>query len=281
MTQGINKQVRVFPAIEAEFHLSKICREMLCADLVPTSNDAALQERECILNSVRVNVSSKSDILFCGMIDGFVFVGSYSFLICRKIIGNDDINIGRNIFFYVLGKRSHSGIFGMEEAHISPTLANTNHTFFVVFSALIPATALSTANIGFVHFNSTVQHWFFRLAHSSTNAMTEIPCCLVTDSQGTLHLISRHSFARFHQKQHRHKPSFQRQMCIMENGLRENTKLGPAVNTLEFLLSGNLKHPIAFASNTFNADRPAQLFQDGAALFVCRKHLSEVSKSHG
>ncbi len=35
MTQGVDKQIGAFPAIEAEGHLVKVGWEMLCADLVP------------------------------------------------------------------------------------------------------------------------------------------------------------------------------------------------------------------------------------------------------
>src|SRR5690348_12769041 len=57
MPEGVNKQVRTLPAIEAKLHLCKVGREMLCADFVPRSDDATLEQREGRFNRVRVNVT--------------------------------------------------------------------------------------------------------------------------------------------------------------------------------------------------------------------------------
>jgi hypothetical protein len=45
MTQGIQKQIGVLPAIETEGHCAPIGRKMLRANLVPCAHDAALQKR--------------------------------------------------------------------------------------------------------------------------------------------------------------------------------------------------------------------------------------------
>ena len=50
--QRVNEQIGILPAIEAECHLVQVKGEMLRADLVPRSNDAALQEREGGLDGV-------------------------------------------------------------------------------------------------------------------------------------------------------------------------------------------------------------------------------------
>ena len=46
MAQGIQKQIGILPTIEAEAHLVQVGGEMLGANLVPRSHDAALQKRE-------------------------------------------------------------------------------------------------------------------------------------------------------------------------------------------------------------------------------------------
>src|SRR5690242_11781008 len=57
MTQGIEKQVLSLAAIETECHFVTVGREMLCADTVPRSDDATLEQRECRLNRVGVDVA--------------------------------------------------------------------------------------------------------------------------------------------------------------------------------------------------------------------------------
>ena len=48
-------------AIEAERHFFKVGREMLCADMMPSSHDAALQKRERGFDRVRVGVALDVD----------------------------------------------------------------------------------------------------------------------------------------------------------------------------------------------------------------------------
>ncbi len=57
MTQCINKQIGALPAIESKLHLFEVGREMLCAEPVPCSHDAALEKREGGFNRIGVNVA--------------------------------------------------------------------------------------------------------------------------------------------------------------------------------------------------------------------------------
>jgi hypothetical protein len=57
MTQGIQKQVSVLPAIEAECHFVQVGREMFGTNLVPRSNNSALQQREKADSTVLVWMS--------------------------------------------------------------------------------------------------------------------------------------------------------------------------------------------------------------------------------
>jgi hypothetical protein len=70
MTQGIQKQGWRLPAIEAELHFGKIGREMVRADLVPRSNDAALEQGECGFNRVGINIPA--NVLLVATVDGFM-----------------------------------------------------------------------------------------------------------------------------------------------------------------------------------------------------------------
>src|SRR5438552_18985612 len=99
MTQSINEQIGTLTAIEPEFHLRKIRGKMLCADLVPASDDCTLQQRKCILDCVRVNVGSESDVFFRGVIDRFMFMPPYCFLIRGKFISHDYFIFSGNIVF--------------------------------------------------------------------------------------------------------------------------------------------------------------------------------------
>ena len=54
MAQSINEQIGTLTTVEAKLHFCDISRKMLCADLVPASDDSAFQERECGFNGVSV-----------------------------------------------------------------------------------------------------------------------------------------------------------------------------------------------------------------------------------
>src|SRR5260370_29066665 len=217
MTQSINKQMGRFPAMKTKFHLREILREMSCAHLVPASNDAPLQKGKGVLYCICVNVSSESDIFFCGVIDSFVFVFSYCLLVCREFIGHDHVNICRNVFLNILSQCSRFGVFSMEETNIAPALANTNNNLFGISCGLLAETTFSTSDIGFIHFDGAVQHWSISSTHSCTNTMAQIPRGLITHPNSSLELIGAHTLACFHEKQNSHKPTTQRQITTTQN----------------------------------------------------------------
>ncbi len=57
------KEKRVFAIVESEAHFVKVGLQMLCANTMPRSHDAALQERECGFYGVRVDVAVDVDAI--------------------------------------------------------------------------------------------------------------------------------------------------------------------------------------------------------------------------
>src|SRR5690242_9451186 len=96
MTQSIQENGGRLPAIETEGHLIQVGREMLCADLVPSSHNAALQEGECGLDRVGMNVAlhvypvTMADSLMLGTVNA---CGNHGLGISRKLIRDHHINI--------------------------------------------------------------------------------------------------------------------------------------------------------------------------------------------
>ena len=104
MTQGIQEQSRTLPAIEPELHLREVCGKMLGADLVPRSDDAAFQERECRFNRVSRDARAflVSRILFGAMVDRLMLVLAHGRLIGGQFIRDDYVNVGADAFLDVL-----------------------------------------------------------------------------------------------------------------------------------------------------------------------------------
>src|SRR5579859_5053844 len=280
MAQSINEQIGTLTAIEAELHFREIGRKMFGADLMPASHNATLQKRKCVLNRVRVDVRSESDIFFRGVIDGLMLVFPYGFPVCREFIGYDHVNIGRNIFLNVSLQGSRFGIFGMEETNITAALPYADNNFLLSVSSPV-LTALSAADIGFVHLDSTVQHWPFSFVHRGTDAMTEIPSCLVAHSDCPLELHGAYPFARFHQQQNCEKPFCERQMRVMEDRAAGNCELIFASNTLKAPVFFQCRDAGIMATWALNTVRPAQPLQEFAATFIGRIEHIYFRESHG
>lgn len=193
MAQGVQEQRGRLPAIEAKRHFVQVGREMFCADLVPASHDAAFEERERRFNGVCVNVANGINARL--VFDRLVLCGESSFLhrtrIRGKFVGDHYLNILADVLSDVLRQRAGLRIRGMEEAQIAAALPNADYDFFRGAASRLATAWRSAADIGFIHFDSAVHHGPIYFLHGGTNTVTEIPCSLVADANGSLDLVSR------------------------------------------------------------------------------------------
>src|ERR1019366_905426 len=263
MEQSVEEQIGTVSAVEAEAHLVQIGLQMLGAYLVPTSHDAALEQRECGLNSVRVNVGSEANILFPRVIHSLMFVTADSLLIGRKFIGHDHINIAADVLLDVPRQSSGLGILSVEKTQIAITLPNPDdHLFRVALTAPAASiTALLSADIGFVHLDSTVQHRSINLFHGAADTVTEIPCGLVgafvLAPKSTFELHSAHALLGFNNQQDGGKPSGQRQVGIVEDRSSCDREVILALGTVELFVSLNPSDTPTMASRTLDTVGPA------------------------
>src|SRR5271165_6992781 len=285
MTQCINKQIGTLPAVKPELHLMQVGLEMLGANLVPATNDATLEQRECGFNCVCMDVSTKPDIFTGAVVDGFMLHITHSVLVGRKFICNEYVHIFADVLAYILRQCPTFRILSMEEAQGTITLPDTNDYFFGFFSGFHTETFLDAAHIGFVHLNSTVQHRAVYLCHSGTNTMAKIPCGLVgtfvLSPKGTLELHSTHPFLRFTDQEHRNEPYRQRQMRVMEDGATGHGELILATNALIARVFLQTRYASVFTAGAHNTFGPAKSLQKLAALCVGREHLIHIKECHG
>src|SRR6266852_2459171 len=132
MTQRVQEQIGALTAIEPKLHFREVGRKMFRADLMPASHNAALQKRESRFHGISVNVGTKPDILFMGVIDRFVLVIADRRLIGWKFIGDDYVHVGTDVLFDVLCQSALAGIFGMEEANVTAALTDSDNNLFAV-----------------------------------------------------------------------------------------------------------------------------------------------------
>lgn len=100
MAQGIQEQVRALPAIKSECHFVQIGGEVLCADLVPASNDSPLEQRECGFDGIGCHASRVliADVLFGHVVNGFGCGIPNGLLVGRQCVGNDNVHNGAHVF---------------------------------------------------------------------------------------------------------------------------------------------------------------------------------------
>ncbi len=284
MAQRIQEQVGILPAIEAERHFVKIGREMLCADFMPCTYNAALQQGESRFHGIRMDFSFDIDPVLVA--NGFVRSAResslhHSFGICCPFIGDNYFNITADVFFDKRCQSARLSVLSMEESQIAATLTDANYHFFVLGTASASTVAPLAANVGFVHFHSTVQQDWLVFFHGSTNAMAEIPCGLVAHSQSTFDLISRHSLAGLAQQKCCHKPSTQGEMGIVEHGSSRDAELVfalPAPYQLGIRFEPD--NVLRLTARAFRAEGPAKSFQQFAAFIIGREQFCNFRERH-
>lgn len=282
MTKGIQKQIGILPAIEAEAHFVEIGRQMLCGNPMPCADDAALQERESRFNRVRVNVAINVDLGF--VLNRFVLRGHGDALHCRRVgvefVGHDYIHIFANVLSDELRQCAALNVLSMEEPEIAATLTDADNNLFV--GVAVPCLAvgvLLAADVGFVHFDSTVQHGPLSFFHGSTNAMAQVPRGLVADSQGTFDLIGGHSLTCFAEQQNRHEPLLQGQVGVVKDSSSGHRELIVAFFAVQEPRIQSCKSG-SVAPWAFRIAGPAQPLQQFTAFFVGIEQFNHIRESH-
>ena len=225
MTQSIEEQIGTLATVKTELHFIQVCGKVLRAYPVPRPDDAALQQGECRLYGICVNVGAKSDVFLSAMIDSFMPDASDCFSIRWEFVGDDNVHVLGDIFLNVPRQRASLRVFGVEETYFAAALADADNNRFISGGPSTANATLLAAHVGFVHLDSSVQHWGVKFHHCTTDAMTEIPCGFVADSQHPLNLVGRHSLARLTDQVGSYKPFEQGEMGVMEDGASGNTEL--------------------------------------------------------
>ena len=261
-------------AIESERHFVQIGRKMLCADIVPSAHDPALQKRERGFYSVGVHQTGH---IFLFVLDGLVLAALV--LVERErvdggFVGDDNADIFADILIDDCANGLGLGVARMDESQFTVALSDSdNHIFLVARHTL---TRLA-ANVGFVYFDRAVEHRL-SLLHRGANSVAQIPCRLVgADAERALNLASGHSFLRFTEKHRSGKPLLKRQVGIIEHRASGHRELIVTRFAVEQVLLGFEFHDgqlTAQAAWPFGEAQPCEQF---AALGISREHRINVN----
>src|SRR5689334_5843593 len=104
------------------------------------------------------------------------------------IVSHYDLDIGAKVVFDDLAQRIRGCVLRLDETERSSALPNAdNHVLVFQFSRVA---SLLSAEIRFVNFYDPAQRRQRTLAHGLTDAMIQVPRCLIAaDTKITLHLF--------------------------------------------------------------------------------------------
>lgn len=171
------------------------------------TDDSALKQGECGFNRVGVYIALYVD--FVPVADGFVLSAlDASRNECRNVggefVGNDSLSVRRNMFFDWFGKVFRGVVLDVDEPQIAAALPDAHdHFLALVFS---PVVTLLPADVGFVNFHHAPEFRRIRFHHCLADAMREIPCRAVLDTQSASELISGDALLGFANQGNGEKP---------------------------------------------------------------------------
>ena len=286
MTQGIYEQIGTFAPIETERHLVQVGREMLGADFVPASHDAALEQRECRFDRVCGDHEAilVSDVLLCPMIDALpLFLMASEIVVVQDgFVGNDHIYIFADVLLQRLANCFFRSVFAVDEFQITLALDDADDHCLIVFVSA-PDSLSASANVGFVNFNRAVHHRA-DFAHSSADSVAEIPCRLVRASvlapKCPLELHCAHALLGLAKQEDGDKPDRQGQMRVMEDRSACGCELVLAANALVTCVISQSRNTGVFASRTHDTFGPAETFKQFAAAVVSRIERVNFRECH-
>jgi hypothetical protein len=267
--QSIDKQVFALTSIEAEAHLITVGCEMLRADAVPRSHNPALEQTECALNRVGVNLAVH--VHTAAMVDRLMLGDRhrkvYGRFVACVIVRDEYLYIFTDVLPDVSGECARGNILSVKQSQVTAALTDTDHDLFGLSQAPVLAVRVTTDPC-LVHLNLSVQHRRISDLHRSAYAMAQIPRRFVAHAQHALDLVRTHALARLTEQIHSRKPLNQRQVRIMEDSARHYRKLIITVFAVEQIFGSLKRYGFSIAARTLRAIRPAQSLEQFAAFSI-------------
>jgi hypothetical protein len=275
MTECVQEQIGLVAAIEAKRHFFAVGLKVFRADSMPRTDNSALQERECGLNGIGIDIALGINVEFVS--DSFVSAILPKMFCCapigQRIIGEKNFHVFTDVLADVLFKGSRLCILRVEKPKIAAPLTNADNRFLVGEAGGLSLSPVLAADIGFVHFDFAIQHRFACFDHCCPDAMAEIPRRLIaSESKGALNLASGHALLCFAEKQCSDEPLRKRQVRVIKDRASGDCELIVAIFAVVESLFGCQFHDGHLAARALNAFGPAQLSQNLAALFIGWEH---------
>ena len=135
---------------------------------------------------------------------------------------------------------------------------------------------------GFVNFNDPEQGRSLEgiIAHGLTDAVAQIPGCLVRDSQSAVKLVCAHTLLGFAHEIDGGKPLSQGQVGVVHDGSRGHAEMIAASLTVPLSAPLDSSDRCITTPDTGNPIRPAQTFQMLAAFVIIVETIKQREDIH-
>src|SRR5271165_82207 len=257
---------------------------MLCANTMPRSNNAALQQRESGFNGVRVHVTDGVDAI---LVTDRLMLCQHSGImqslrVALKFIGHNHVNVLRYVFANVLRQGPRLHVLRVEKAQFAAALPDADNDLFLGLgmSGLVLVAMLTRSDEGLIYFNRSAERLRVNGLHRVPDAMAEIPCGAVVDTQHPLELVRRHSLARLTNQERSKKPLDQRKVRVVKHRVCRDGELIAARFVIAVVLIALQDAGYFFSGALRAADafRPAQPLQIIAAMLLITKSLHQFAE---
>src|SRR5262249_2494381 len=217
------------------------------------------QETPDVLNAIGVDIAAYPFVLI--VVNGFmpcVFIGNA--LVCLPGIGINGFGFWCRLLMDELVKSFSISAGNDLESDLSATLESTDHCRLVSPVAMSDMSFFA-AHKRFIHLNSAGEGRRGRFLHRLTDAVTQIPCGLITDVERAFHLVGRNAFLRLRHEVNSQEPFPERQMRIVKNSTRRDAKLIAAPVAVILLTVLHAVDLFRLAAWALYAVRPPESFQ--------------------
>ena len=279
--QGVTKNMRIVAVVETPFQFLKVSVQVLPAHLVEGTNNGPLEQAPDPLDTVGVDLADNP------LLGGMAHSPVYGVVIFNPHVGLQFIGV--NSLSLILDGSMNEIVEGPPpdirdalDPDLSAVPLDGSGNPGLSFLASRPDIAPLSTHQGFVHFHDTKQSGSNKgiVAHGFTDAVAQIPGCLVGDSQGPMKLIGAHAFLGFAHEVDGRKPFTQGQVGVVHDGVRGDGEMVAASLAVPLPAPLDPGHLCIAATDAGNSIGPAQAFQMLAAFFIITETIKQGEDIH-
>ena len=279
--QGVPEDMRIIAVVETPFQFLKVSVQVLDAHLMEGADDGAFEQAPDALDPIGMDLADNP--LFRGMAHGLM----PSIVILNPHVGLQLIGVNR-LSLILNGS--------MDEIMESVTLdignaLDSNLTAIPLDGPRDPSlVALVCMTLAFgtatyqclIHFHDPEKSGSGEgiVSHRLSDAVTQIPGCLVRDSQSAVKLVRAHALLGFAHEIDGGKPLSQGQVGVVHNGSRGHAEMIAASLAVPLSAPLDSSDRCITTPDTGNPVRPAQAFQMLAAFVIIVETIKQREDIH-